>query len=269
MAVFDTLEKARERAKVQAMAKALAEARRNSLAVRIPETFDDRTFVTISISLKLWDVLTALLEIVPALKLIAGAKAAATVSAEAIAASEAAAQAAATVGVSSKVTTALTAGEAISLAGPLVAYIGLWVGLGAPYLQVKQAIAEDRARRGVAHGVLIGAFGHSPERARGFLLRQNESANNNWVPGVVGVAQQSYRMGFIAGYKQGREMSQAQRKVFWKIFAKSLRKANARLWDNDWHGDGVWDNWFLEAGIVFMRYHLESPSHPIRDFANY
>jgi hypothetical protein len=259
-----------EKAKVQAMAKALAEARRNSLLVRVPENIvDDGAFNAISISLKLWDVLTCLLELVPAIKLIAGASAAATVSAEAIAAGEVAAQAAATVGVSSKVTAVLTAGEAITLAGPLVAYIGLWVALGAPYLQVKQAYAEDRARRGVAHGVLVGAFGHSPERARGFLLRQNESANNNWVPGVVSVAQHSYRMAFIAGYRQGREMSQGQRKVFWKVFAKTLRKANVRVWDNDWRGDAVWDSWFWDAGTAFQRYHLESPSHPLRDIANY
>ena len=266
MSILDAI----ERHKIQAMAKALAEARRNSLAVRVPENIvDDRAHIAINISLKLWDVLTCLLEIVPAVKLIAGAKAAATISAEAIAASEAAAHAAATVGVSSKLTTALTVGEAITLAGPLVSYIGLWVALGAPYLQIKQAIAEDRARRGVAHGVLIGAFGHSPERARGFLLRQYESANNNWVPGIVAVAQQSYRMAFIAGYKQGREMSQGQRKVFWKVFAKTLRKENKRLWDNDWQGDRVWDDWFLEAGTAFMKHHLESPSHPLRDIANY
>jgi hypothetical protein len=264
------LVEAMEQMKAQAMAKALADARRNSLVVRVPDTVgDDRAYIAISISLKLWDVLTGLLELVPAIKLIAGANAAATISAEAIAASEAAAQAAATVGVSSKVTAAFTAGEAISLAGPLVAYIGLWVALGAPYLQVKQAYAEERARRGVAHGVLIGAFGHSPERARGFLLRQPESANNNWVPGLASVAQNSYRMAFIAGYKQGREMSQGQRKVFWKVFAKTLRKANARLWDNDWRSDKAWDDWFWEAGAAFQKYHLESPSHPLREIANY
>jgi hypothetical protein len=76
-------------------------------------------------------------------------------------------------------------------------------------------------------------------------------------------------MAFIAGYRQGREMSQGQRKVFWKVFAKTLRKANVRVWDNDWRGDAVWDSWFWDAGTAFQRYHLESPSHPLRDIANY
>jgi hypothetical protein len=255
MSLFEAL----DHAKQQAMANAMAEARRKSLAVRMPENIaDDGVYTAIDISLKVWDVLTGLLEIAGAVKLVAGASAAAKVSVEAIAASEAAAQAAATVGVSSKVTTALTVGEAISLAGPLVAYVGLWVGLGAPYLEAKQKIAEDRARRGVTHGVLIGAFGHSPERARGFLLRQAETTNDAWVPGVTTVAQNSYRMAFIAGYKQGREMSQGQRRVFWKIFAKSLRKERATMWNNDWNDDAKWDRWFFEAGGVFMKHHLSS-----------
>ena len=250
-----------QKAKAQAMAGALAESRRNSLAWRMPEienVADDKIFTVIDISLKVWDVLNGLLEIAAAVKAAAGAWSAATVSAEAIAASEAAAQAAATVGVSSKVTVALTAAEAITLAGPLVAYVGLWVGLGAPYLEAKQKIAQDQVRRGVAHGVLIGAFGHSPQKARDFLSRQHMAVNNNWIPGATAVAQNSYRMAFTAGYKQGRDMSRGQRRVFWKVFARSLRKDRARLWDNDWRSDKTWDDWFWEAGTVFQKYHLKS-----------
>jgi len=253
--IMDALNQAR----AQAMAKALADARRNSLSFRVPDNIaDNGVYTALDISLKVWDVLTGLLEIAGAVKLAAGAGAAANISVEAIAASEAAAQAAATVGVSSKVTTAFTVGEAITLAGPLVAYVGLWVSLAAPYLEVKQQFAQDRAKRGVAHGVLVGAFGHSPERARSFLLRQPDSANDHWVPGVATVAQQSYRMAFLAGYKQGRDMSQNQRKVFWKAFANSLRKDRAQLWNNDWRADAQWDRWFWEAGAVFQKYHLRS-----------
>jgi hypothetical protein len=247
-------------AKAQAMAKALAESRRNSLVVRMPDNIaDDKLYTAIDITLKVWDVLNGLIEIAGAVKLAIGAKAAATVSAEAIAASEAAAQAAAmTAGVSSKVTATLTVGEALTLAGPLVAYIGLWIGLAAPYLEAKQKIAEDHARRGVSHGVLIGSFGRSPETARGLALRQRETVNDHWIPGVSVVALNSYRMAFIAGYKQGRDMSQNQRKVFWKVFAKTLRKTNTRVWDSDWRSDKVWDDWFWEAGAIFMKHHLKS-----------
>jgi hypothetical protein len=250
-----------EKWKVEAMAKALAESRRRSLAVRMPEldnVADSRAYKVIDISLKVWDVLNGLLEIAATVKLAAGASAAATVSAEAIAATEAAAQAAATVGLSSKVTAALTIGEAITLAGPLVAYVGLWVGLGAPYLEIKQKIAQDQVHRGVAHGVLLGAFGRSAETARGFLLRRGTSVNNHWVPGASTVAQNSYRMAFMAGYKQGRDMSKGQRGVFWKVFADTLRAEGVRLWKNDWRDDMVWDNWFQDAGIAFQKYHLKA-----------
>jgi hypothetical protein len=253
MSFFDVL----ENAKVEAMARALQESRRNSLAFRMPENIaDDQVYTVIDISLKVWDVLNGLLEIVGAVKLAAGASSAATISAEAIAASEMAAQAAATVGVSTKVTTALTAAEAITLAGPLVAYIGLWVGLGAPYMEAKQKIAENAARSGVAHGVLIGAYGWRPERARDFAMSQSMAVNNNWVPGAQNVANNSYRMAFLAGYKQGREMSLSQRRVFWKVFARSLIRANADLWRNDWPEIKL-QRWFWEAGGVFQRYHLK------------
>jgi hypothetical protein len=243
--------------KIQAMARALQESRRNSLAVRMPDNIaDDNVYTAIDISLKVWDVLNGLLEIVGAVKLAAGASSAATISAEAIAATEMAAQAAATVSVSSKVTTALTLGEAVTLAGPLVAYIALWVGLGAPYMEAKQKISENAARSGVVHGVLIGAYGWRPERARDFAMSQGMAVNNNWIPGAQNVATNSYRMAFLAGYKQGRDMSQNQRKVFWKVFAQSLRNAHADLWRNDWPEIKL-QRWFWEAGGVFMRYHLK------------
>jgi hypothetical protein len=250
-----------EKWKVQAMAKALAESRRNALCMRMPEVdnvADSKVYTVIDISLKVWDVLNGLLEIAATVKAAAGAWSAATISAEAIAASEAAAQAAATAGLSSKVTTALTVGEAVTLAGPLVAYIALWVGLGAPYLEAKQKIAQDQVRRGVAHGILIGAFGHSPDRAKGFMVRQNMAVNNNWIPGATVVAQNSYRMSFAAGYKMGRDMSQGQRRVFWKVFANTLRADGTRLWKNDWRDDKTWDDWFWEAGTTFQKYHLKS-----------
>lgn len=250
-----------EKAKVEAMAKALTESRRRSLAVRMPElenVADSRAYKVIDISLKVWDVLNGLLEIAAMAKMAAGASAAATVSAEAIAATEAAAQAAATAGLSTKVTVGFTLGNVMALAGPLVAYVGLWVGLGAPYLEIKQKIAQDQVQRGIAHGVLIGAFGRSPETARGFLLRRGTSVNNNWVPGASTVAQNSYRMAFIAGYKQGRDMSQGQRRVFWKVFADTLRMEGERLWNNDWRDDLVWDSWFQDAGIAFQKYHLKA-----------
>src|SRR5262249_12212773 len=91
---------AAEKRKVLAMANALAESRRNSLAVRMPEVenvADDKVYTVLDISLKVWDVLNGLLEIAATVKAAAGAWSAATVSAEAIAASEAAAQAAVTV----------------------------------------------------------------------------------------------------------------------------------------------------------------------------
>src|SRR5262249_38757149 len=178
---------AAEKRKIMAMANALAESRRNSLAVRMPDVenvANDQVYTVLDISLKVWDVLNGLLDIAAAVKAAAGAWSAATVSAEALAASEAAAQAIATVGLGTKVTAALTFSEAVALAGPLVAYVGLWVGLGAPYLETKQKIAQDQVRRGVAHGVLVGAFGHSPVRAKGFMLRQNMAVNNHWIPGA-------------------------------------------------------------------------------------
>jgi hypothetical protein len=112
--------------RLQAMAHAMAEAQRNSLAFRMPENVaDDRVYNVIDISLKLWDVPNGLWEIAAMGKLALGASAAATVSTEAIAASEMAAQAAAASG-GGKIASALTFSEAVAVAGPLVAYVGLW-----------------------------------------------------------------------------------------------------------------------------------------------
>lgn len=247
-----------EQLKVQAMARAMQEAHRSSLAYRMPEVVpDDKLYQAIDISLKVWDVLNGLLEVAAISKLAVGAWGSAKISAEAIAASEMAAQAAATAGLSSKVTTALTAGEAMAIAGPLVAYIGLWVGLGAPYMEAKQKIAQDAARRGISQGVLVGAYGWSPDRARDFAMSQGTGINDNWIPGAQNVARSSYRMGFLAGYKQGRAMSQAQRKVFWKIFANTIRNSTWQLWENNWPESRFY-NWFWEVGGLFDHRHLKN-----------
>jgi hypothetical protein len=243
--------------KVQAMAKAMQEAHRGSLAFRMPENIaDNNAYTAIDISLKVWDVLNGLLEIAAGMKMIGTSFGAAKISVEAIAASEMAAQAAATAGLSTKVTTALTMGEAMAIAGPLVAYIGLWVGLGAPYMEAKQKIAENAARSGISHGVLIGAYGWSPDKAKNFAMSQNMAVNNNWIPGAQNVATNSYRMAFLAGYKQGRAMSQGQRKVFWKVFANTIRNSPWDLWDNDWP-ESRFHHWFWEVGGLFARYHLK------------
>jgi hypothetical protein len=121
-----------ERVKAQKMARAMAEARRNSLKFRIPENIaDDNVSKTIDISLKVWDVLNGLLEIAATAKLAVGAWGAAKISVEAIAASEAAAQAAATVGLSSKVTTAFDSGRGDHACGPIG---GLRRAVGRPWL---------------------------------------------------------------------------------------------------------------------------------------
>jgi hypothetical protein len=250
MTTLDDIKKARQ-------IEMLTNARRNRLAVKIHdlESFGETgAGAYVDLSLKIWDVLEGLMNIAGAASAIATVGAV-NISTEALEAVEYAREASFLASGSSEIMEALTISEIMELAGPVVSFIALWVNLGSPYLEAKAEIQKAAAKRGIAHGIIVGCQGRQPRSARMFAQRQPGAVNNLWLDNATSVARQSYYMGFLAGYAQGHELNENQRRIFWRIFGRTLKDNRVPLWDPNWGEQGN-DNWIWEAGGYFQSRHL-------------
>jgi hypothetical protein len=259
MSLQDTLDEIKKRK----IAQMITNARQNRLAVKIRnieslyETESGRRAANIELSLKVWDVLSGLFDIAVSGAAIGTAWSAATVSSEALEAIEYAKAAQFLAGGSSSIMETMTLAEIMELAGPLMAWVAMWCALGSPYLGIEENIQKEAAKRGIAQGILIACQRRTGHSARMFALRQpNGAVNNNWINNATSVAQNSYRMGFLAGYPQGRELSEKARHIFWRIFGQSLKERYITLWDPKW-GEKANDDWIWEASGVFIAKHLK------------
>jgi hypothetical protein len=251
MAALDEIKKKRQ-------IEILANARRNRLAVKIHNLESlgesERAAGYLDLSLKVWDVLEGLMDIAGAASAIASLGAV-RISAEALEAVEYAKQASFLASGSSEIMEALTLSEIMELAGPVVSFIALWVNLGSPYLEAKAEIQKMAAKRGIAHGIIVGCQGRKPHSARLFAQRQPGGVNNNWLDNATSVALQSYAMGFLAGYAQGHELRDNGRRIFWRIFGNTLKQNRVSLWNSSWDEKRN-DDWVWEAGGYFQAKHL-------------
>jgi hypothetical protein len=254
MSMMSTLDEFKKRRQIEI----LTNARRNRLAVKIHNLESlgesEGPAAYIDLSLKVWDVLEGLMNIVGAASAIA-AVGAARISTEALEAIEYAREASFLASGSSEIMEALTISEIMELAGPVVSFIALWVNLGSPYLEAKAEIQKMAAKRGIAHGIIIGCQGRLPHSARMFAQRQPGGVNNSWLDNATSVALQSYAMGYLAGYAQGHELRANQRRIFWRIFGHTLKENRVSLWDPNW-GEKRNDDWIWEAGGYFQSKHL-------------
>jgi len=254
MSLISTLDEYKKRRQVEM----LTNARRNRLAVKIHNLESlgesEGAGAYIDLSLKVWDVLEGLMNIAGAASAIATVGAV-NISTEALEAVEYAREASFLASGSSGIMEALTISEIMELAGPVVSFIALWVNLGSPYLEAKAEIQKMAAKRGIAHGIIIGCQGRLPHSARMFAQRQPGGVNNHWLDNATSVARQSYCMGFLAGYAQGHELGDKPRRIFWRIFGRTLKDNGLQLWDPNWGEKGN-DDWIWEAGGYFQAKHL-------------
>lgn len=249
--IMDTLDEIKRRK----MVEIVTNARRNRLAVKIRDIESKGAAEYVDLSLKTWDVLSGLIDIAGKVAAIGSATASATATVEAVEAIEYAKQASFLASGSSNIMETMTISEIMELAGPFVAWIAMWVNLGSPYLEAKAEIQKAASKRGIAHGILIACQRRTGHSARMFAMRQPGAVNNNWINDATSVAQNSYRMGFLAGYAQGKELTEPQKHIFWKIVGRSLKERNVGLWNPAWGETGN-DNWIWEAGGIFQAKHI-------------
>ena len=247
--------------KKQKIAQMITNARQNRLSVKLRkleslyEDGAERRAANIELSLKVWEVLHVLLDLAVKAFSIGSAWTSATVTVEAMEATEQALGAQLLASGDTNIMEGITAEGIADLAGPLTAWVSMWCELGSPYLGIREHIQKEAAKRGIAHGILIACQGRKTHSASLFANRQPSGVNNRWIDNATFLAQNSYRMGFIAGYVEGHELNEKQNHLFWRIFGESLKDRNETLWNPNWGEKGN-DDWIWGAGGIFIDKHL-------------
>ena len=143
---------------------------------------------------------------------------------------------------------------ALELLGPLAAWVQVWIGLGGPYLEARQYIADTEARSGVSRGIVTGASGVSGEMVRERLGR-NFQPKNPWDEGATALAKNSYNFALIAGFVEGRRLSVEQRKVFWRGLGSKMPNIATYSDPARWTRD-EWISFYIDAATTYQRNYM-------------
>ena len=139
---------------------------------------------------------------------------------------------------------------------PIVAaVIGQWVSLGAGYAAAREAIAEDNMASGFSRGVVLGADHRPPTILKDSFWKFWPDPNPFDQDAAV-IAQKAYNQGLIAGYMQGRELSEKQRALLWRDIGRHVGDQSYRGPSADWT-DAQWVDWYITAAAALRRYHFK------------
>lgn len=148
---------------------------------------------------------------------------------------------------------AATTISGLAVLGPVLAVVAVGLGLGAPYYEAGEKIAEDWSARGFSRGVVMGA----DERKAALL---NDYFGNDRVedyPFEHGhtIAVGNYKMGLMVGFAHGRLLSPFQRDIFWRDIGNRMGYQSYRGPNGKW-SRSEWRDWYTTIAIIFRRDHL-------------
>jgi peptidoglycan hydrolase-like protein with peptidoglycan-binding domain len=145
-------------------------------------------------------------------------------------------------------------GGALAIAAPLLAAVGVFLGLGAPYLELAEEAAAKGSALGFSRGVVMGANGRSAKMVQEYFGNQ-DFPKNPWLDRGPAIARANYRVGLLAGYAQGRVLCPTQRAIFWRDLGRRMGDQSQRGPQAKWTKRD-WFNWYDLSAEFFRRDHL-------------
>jgi hypothetical protein len=143
----------------------------------------------------------------------------------------------------------------LAVAAPLLSVVAIGYGLGAPYYEIAQGIAENWSATGFSRGVAMGADGRKANLVKDYFGNAYFS-NNKFLPNGKSIAAANYRMGLIVGYAQGRRLSKNQRAIFWNDIKRRMGYQSYRGASKGWNRT-EWIDWYQTVANIFRRDHLD------------
>jgi hypothetical protein len=142
----------------------------------------------------------------------------------------------------------------LAIASPLLGMVGVFLALGAPYVEEAEEIAANWSATGFSRGVVMGA-----DKRRAHLVK--DYFGNDFFPRRPSfpkgrsIAIANYRMGLLVGYVNGRVLSQNQRTIFWRDLGHRIGDQSYRGPTGQWKRR-QWVSWYTDVASVFRRNHL-------------
>ena len=125
------------------------------------------------------------------------------------------------------------------------------------YMAASAKVGRDEAARGFSHGVVMGAGKKSFNYMKNlFGYRIFPPENYTFTANGRTIAMANYRAGLLAGFLQGRALTNRQRVIFWRDLRQRLgEQAYLKPFSGASHKQ--WDSWYREIATLFRRYHLK------------
>lgn len=123
------------------------------------------------------------------------------------------------------------------------------------YLGIADNAAKEWAARGFSRAVVLGAERVRSKKYLIDMFGRERIPPNNIFPYARKVAAANYAGGLLAGYVQGRALSDNQRKIFFKDMV-------SRMGSQSWRGPVAswshnrWQEWYVDFAAAFWRWHL-------------
>lgn len=151
-------------------------------------------------------------------------------------------------------------GLGVTAIAPLVAWVGTFFALGAPYAESRAIISRRRIRSGFALGVVMGADHHKWHDVK-YMFWEYTPESYPADQDAGRIAQKAFNTGLATGFLQGREIDEAPRKkkFFWSSIGASLTPGDRSVFGGDpnsW-SDLTWRNWYLTASVKFGNLYLK------------
>ena len=144
------------------------------------------------------------------------------------------------------------------IAGPLAVEAMVIVEIAGAHAEAINSLLNDQTLSGFSRGVVLGADRRSASYVKSNFVKFGPVPNSVY-PEYGKKFQNTYNRALIAGYAQGKALSDAERKAFFlDLFSRmTVKPADEYGEDSKLWSDRTWVDYYVETAAVFRSNHLK------------
>jgi hypothetical protein len=149
-------------------------------------------------------------------------------------------------------------GLGIEITGPIAGEALVLFEIGSAHAEALNSIVTDEATSGFSRGVVLGADHRSISYVKSNYVKWSPVPNSVY-PEFGKRFQNAYNRGLMAGYAQGKTLTDDERKAFFlDLMARmSVHPSVEYGEDSSQWSDKTWRDYYIESAAIFRRDHLK------------